>query len=138
MSKTKKRTEVEKCLQKFSIRLGGVDREVGVRSVRGMVELRQKIAGVLGEVASCYEEGVKEEDMVKKILPMLFTHGIDVIMDLPVLYAPELKDVCENEATDEELINAGYEVLDVIFPFVQTAAIGMMEVVARFKDATSG
>ena len=129
MSK-KQRTETDKCLQRFSIRLGGVEREVGVRPIREMVELRRRIGAMVAGVADVYTSGAAEKDWLRLAMPAILAEGVDTVMDLPLLYAPELADVCA-EADEMELLDAGFEVLEIVFPFVQRALIGALELVTK-------
>jgi len=127
---SKQRSTTDKCLQRFSITLGGVEREVGVRPIRQMAELRRKIGEMVAGVADVYTSGTQEKDFLRLAMPAILSDGIDCVMELPALYAPELAEACI-EASEEELLDAGFEVLKIVFPFVQRALTGALAIVSR-------
>lgn len=98
--------------------LNGQTHTVNVRSIRENRVLRRRVGEMLA--------ATQGEDVIGSLLGV----GADVLMELPVLYAPELEEACA-AASDEELIEAGKQVMELILPFIRATLGGMTELAQR-------
>lgn len=114
--------------------LAGEPVTVDVKSIRDNRPLRQRVGAALAEaLASMYDADGKTPDpgaAVARAMPVLLVDGIDLLLELPELYAPELKDKID-AASDEEVMRAGVQVLEVIFPFYSAAVPTLLALVQR-------
>ena len=104
--------------KQIELTLAGVTHTVNVRSIRENRVLRRRVGEMLA--------ATQGEDVIGSLLGV----GADVLMELPALYAPELEEFCAS-ASDEELIEAGKEVMTLILPFVKATLGGMTELAQR-------
>ena len=95
--------------QHLDLVLAGQTVTVPVRSIRANRVLRQRIAELLS---------VDDSGDVVTLMQTLCVERFDLLMDLPAIYAPEIEEQC-NAASDEELLEAGKAVLEVVFPLVR-------------------
>lgn len=134
------RTEEDIIMQRAFVVLGGERREFRVRSIREASAFRRAIGGVIGK-ALAQNPDVDIENisaigatMIQRVIPILFSDGIDVLMEIPFLYAPELNQY-QNESTEQEQIDAGMEVLTLAFPLVKAASAAAMQMVGLMGQA---
>ena len=57
-------------------------------------------------------------DSLPGLMPYLMGEGALAVAELPFLYAPELEEI-RTKASDEELLDAGVEVLALLYPLFQ-------------------
>ena len=122
------RTADEMCMQQGSFVIGGKPRSYRLPSIRETAAARRKIGEMLGGVANAFEGSA--DGWMRAALPLIMADGLDTLIELPGLYAPELADAFENEASIEERAEAGSEVLEALFPLIVCAlksALGMVE-----------
>ena len=104
--------------KQIELTLGGEVHTVNVRSIRENRVLRRRVGEMLA--------ATQGEDVIGSLLGV----GADTLMDLPFLYAPELEQYSDL-ATDEELLEAGKQVMGLILPFVKATLGGMTELAQR-------
>jgi len=125
----KKRTEDQIVLQEFEVVLGGKKRTGRVKSIRDNREFRRRLGELIGDLLAplfdpsqwpAGEDGEKPETpginfAIRKLMPALFADAPEGLMDLLWLYAPELRE-WEDVATEDELLDAALEVLELSIP----------------------
>ncbi len=76
--------------------------------------------------------------VLASLAPILIGEMPDTVVNLFWLYAPELKEEFGSVATYEEEIDAGLEVLAIVYPFVITCGKGIVKLVMRGRKAGLG
>jgi len=115
------RDEEQVLCKQLDLVLNGETVTIDVRSIRANRVLRRRV----GVMLSATQAG---DDVVAAVL----IDGADALMDLPALYAPEIKEQCET-ASDEELVAAGVTILEVVYPFVQATIVGLAGFASRLE-----
>ena len=115
------RDEEQVLCKQLDLVLNGETVTIDVRSIRANRVLRRRV----GVMLSATQAG---DDVVAAVL----IDGADALMDLPALYAPEIKEQCET-ASDEELVTAGVTILEVVYPFVQATIVGLTGFTSRLE-----
>ena len=115
------RDEEQVLCKQLDLVLNGETVTIDVRSIRANRVLRRRV----GVMLSATQAG---DDVVAAVL----IDGADALMDLPALYAPEIKEQCET-ASDEELVAAGVAILEVVHPFVQATIVGLAGFASRLE-----
>lgn len=107
--------------RQIELTLAGVTHTVNVRSIRENRVLRRRLIEMFDQPPGA--------DNIDAALDFQET-----LMDLPEMYAPEIKDACAS-ATDEEMIEAGRMVYDLVFPFVRQLAKTMTQLAEKVQAA---
>lgn len=131
-TQTAGRSEQDIALQQITFHLAGENHTVSVKPIRQMAAFRSELGKLLGKhAANIFAEVPKDKKETNwvsaALLSELMGNGLDTLMELPHIYAPELKDVCAR-ATEQELISAGMEVLELIFPLVEIVLPGILRI----------
>jgi len=111
MGELVERSESDIVCRTLTLTLAGQPVEVEVKSIRANAAFRRK----LGEVFACLEQ--RGENAQADFCRALFERA-DVVMTIPEVYAPEIREQCR-QASDEELLEAGTRIVEVAFPFVR-------------------
>lgn len=129
------RSETAIMLHEAQVVLCGEPRVFRVRTIRETAAFRRAIGEILGGVVlDIMENAGDRRNMIQSILPVVMAEGIDKLIDLPFLYAPELAEWREG-ASDAELIDAGMGVLELAFPLVLGAVKAVLQIAARAQSA---
>ena len=105
------RSESDIVCRTLTLTLAGEPVDIEVKSIRQNVQFRRK----LGEVFACLEQ--RGEHREADFCRALFENA-DAVMEIPAIYAPEIRERCQR-ATDEELLLAGRQIVEVALPFVR-------------------
>jgi hypothetical protein len=111
------RDEEQVLCQQIDLVLGGKTVTVPVRSIRENRVLRRRLIEMF--------DRAEDTDVCDASVAMQ-----DALMDLPLLYAPEIREQAA-KASDVELIEAGKVVYDVVLPFVLATARAMQAMAER-------
>lgn len=154
---TDSQTQGAVLMGKFHVRLGGQDVAITEKSMSDNLEFREAVGKVLGDVlpifAPLFQKGITktiaaqrngdanagasviaalcEEDiepLLQKAFPVLIGRGAGLLVECLYLYAPETREI---EATFEERVEAGLEVLAVAFPLVRAIGRGILTILTR-------
>ena len=135
--------DTQTVLQIREVTLAGQARSFKIKSIGETHEFRRRVGQLVGTFVKplydAYMEAeaktrvqgkadakAKPEDWVDKLdvqalsaqlLPLLLGEGVDALVDMLWTYAPELKEF-EADATDDEILDAALEVLEIAFPLV--------------------
>ena len=134
---TTRRTPVDVILERPSkVTFGGKVYEVAPAKIDQDMRWREKCGEFAGEffgtLAQFSKPGgaIDQRAAIVSIMPMLATKGLDRLMDLLFIYAPDLpRDEIEAVATLDEKLDAVVEVLRLALPFILKLAnlMQMME-----------
>jgi hypothetical protein len=119
---TEERSDEDVMLREFQVVLGGEEHTVTVKSIKESKEYRRILARVIRKlmVPLINLEDLERANMSELAgvaLEAILVDGIDAFPELLAAYAPELNEQIES-ASDEEIIAAMSEVLEVTFPLV--------------------
>ena len=119
--------DMQTILMDREVTLAGQKRSFKVRSIGETHEFRRRVGELMGSlVKPLFDAYMKAEGDTDKIdvqglfgtlFPLLLGDGVDALVDMLWLYAPELKEY-EADATDDEVLDAALEVLEIAFPLV--------------------
>lgn len=136
--------EMDKLLGVFRLTLAGEERTVAKKPIKDSYEFR-RVAGhlfapIAGKLIAAQGKAKDESsaeaafgEMLPDLIPFLLSDGLDKLISLPALYDPALKEA-QDAASDDELIDAGVEVLALAFPLLQR----MLGAVPRLIAAATG
>ncbi len=127
--------EMDKVAGVFRVTLGGVAHEVRVKTIKETSEFRRVVGPLLvplsrklepfQECLAVGDDKQRGEVFVQKflevlpdLLPYLLGEGLDTLVSLPDLYEASLAEACAG-ASDDELVEAGVEVLSKIVPLAR-------------------
>lgn len=151
--KIRARQEEDIAAQVVRVRLGGEEYEIGVRPIGQDREWRRRcgelaadlLRVVFGGGGMSLMDGADGADekgemalgaaMIAKLgdaLPVLFTDGLDKVIDLFFLYSGLNREEIEGKATALEIMDAAMRVFEVhAFPFVRAMLAGLMRLAMR-------
>ncbi|HUT58985.1 MAG TPA: hypothetical protein VNA25_14145 [Phycisphaerae bacterium] len=119
--------ETETILGIRTVTLAGQARNFDIKSIKDTRKFRQRVGELMGSlVEPLYNAYMKAEGDTDKIdtqnlfallIPLVLGDGVDALLDMLWLYAPELKEF-EEGATEDEILDAALEVLEIAFPLV--------------------
>ncbi|MFA5187192.1 MAG: hypothetical protein WC551_12005 [Patescibacteria group bacterium] len=112
------RSEEDILLGQAAVKLAGKDYTIKVKSIRETHTFRKRLGVLLAGVFPGGDLTAKAAMSFASLLPTLLSDGVDMLVDLPALYAPELTEAAQS-ATEDELLEAGIVVLELTFPLVQ-------------------
>jgi len=124
------RSDEDKILQQIVVRIGGQDTAIPVRSIRDNAQFRRHLGQMLGGLAGGwnFRNGQETSVVLRDMLPLILTDGIEGLMQLPAVYAP---DTDWSAASDVELVDAGVAILEAAFPLLEAVLRGMMLLAKR-------
>lgn len=136
--------EMSKLRGVFHVTLGGVEHEVRVKTIKETVDFRRTVGPLLvpfaekiGPMRDRVAAGGNAEgaflEALPGLLPYLIGECLDLLANLPEQYEPSLAEACAG-ASDEELIEAGTEVLAKVFPLL----FGVVNAVPNLIRAAKG
>ena len=136
---TTRRTPVDVILERPSkVTFGGKVYEVAPAKIDQDMRWREKCGAFAGEffgiLAQFSKPGgeIDQRAAVAAIMPMLATNGLDRLMDLLFIYAPDLpRDEIEKIATLDEKVDAVVEVLQLALPFI----LKLAQLMSRMEGA---
>ena len=120
-------TDTQTILQIREVTLAGQKRGLRIKSIGETHAFRRRVGELMGTLAKplldAYmatggdTEKMEAETIIRQLFPLLLGDGVDALLDMLWLYAPELKEF-EQGATDDEVLDAALEVLEIAFPLV--------------------
>ncbi len=139
-----KRSKTERILQTFEVTMAGEVLTLPVKSILANRAFRKSLGEMVSSLVRNNQDPVL--DLLDKmnddgtmenrealpslcdLMPTLMCDGFDFMLDMLWQYAPELKKyepapdgtIGEGKATDEEIIDAACEVLQLVFPLLKT------------------
>ncbi len=126
-------------LQQFEVTLAGKVHVVAEKSIKETTEFRRKVGEILADFADPFladmEEGkadgtVTTGQLIKRMLPTILADGVDGIIVLLWIYAPDLTEF-EANATDDEILDAALVVLEVALPLVVKVGKSLIKILKR-------
>ena len=119
--------EMQTLLQSREVTLAGQQRSFSIKSIKDTHEFRRRVGELMGSLVtplfdtwSASDGKLENADLrviFQQALPILLADGVDSLIDMLWVYAPELKEF-EADATDDEILDAALEVLEIAFPLV--------------------
>lgn len=125
------RTEDEILRGVASVKFGGKTYELKEMKAGTSGPFRRKIGEALAPFVAVMVED-KQANWPKKMVPILFSDGLDQMVDLVFVYDPTLpRDEIMETATEAELIEAAGVVLDLNFPLFESMVTVTMKILSK-------
>lgn len=140
-----KRTEEDIVCQEVEITLGEHKHIIDVKSIRKNRQFRRELGRMISEVLTEAKldemlnapENTSIEDLgkgfIKNIAPALIPVAMESLIELPFIYCPDLKEY-EDEATDDELVDAAITLLEISYPFIESVIRGILRLWSRAEE----
>ena len=151
------RSKTERILQTFEVTMAGKIVTVPVKSILSNRAFRKSLGEMVSSLVRNNQDPVL--DLLDKmnddgtmenrealpslcdLMPTLMCDGFDFMIDMLWQYAPELQKyepdpdgtIGQGQATDEEIIDAACEVLQLVFPLLKTLWMRALQQMGRNK-----
>jgi hypothetical protein len=124
---TAPRTEEEKVLQApLKIILGGTEHDVKPLVIRDSRAWREKVSRLMGDIPKHTKPDTNDPDGFQSAMESLMVAAPNTIINLVFEYAVDLdRDEIEATATDHEMGEAFYKILEFAFPLTKTLTAGV-------------
>ena len=128
-----KRSAEEICRQVRAFTIGGERVEFREPSIAESIAARAKIGDLLGKwVGEAFDPDAPDDAMFERMLPLILGAGLATVAELPALYA---EGVDLSGASDQELVDAGLEVLGWLFPLIVSGIRATLKALEEAKKA---